>query len=150
IDEIASALVALHGADAPLRIVDLGAGTGALTASLAARLPRATFLLLDADAAMLRRAQDRLAPFASRIDTKHGSFGDPIPTCDVAVASLSLHHVHELAKKEEVYRNVRASSKMLLSADVTMPRNASLADRARARWAAHLVAHGDTEAQAYG
>lgn len=150
IDEIAGALVALHGADAPLRIVDLGAGTGALTASLAAKLPRATFLLVDADAAMLRRAEGRLASYQSRVTTKHGSFTDPLEGCDVAVASLALHHVHDLAKKEELYRNIHASVTMLFSADVTMPRHRSLADRARARWAAHLVAHGDEEAQAYG
>jgi trans-aconitate methyltransferase len=153
IDEIGGAIVALYGKDAALTIVDLGAGTGALAASLAERLPRATFVLLDADPAMLRHAEGRLAAHRARASFECGSFMDPMKPCDVAVASLSLHHVHDLDAKEKLYANVRGALRekgMLFSADVTMPKSHVLADHARKRWAAHLVAHGDSEAQAYG
>jgi tRNA (cmo5U34)-methyltransferase len=152
IDEVVATLLDRYGADAALHVLDLGAGTGALSARVAAALPRARLTLLDADAAMLARAAERLRPFGDRARAHHGSFFDPLPPCDVAVASLSLHHVHDPAQKRALYGAIRAAlaaGGALVSADVTIPRAPGLAERAYARWAAHLVAAGDTEAQAY-
>src|SRR5438309_1270468 len=42
------------------RVLDLGAGTGALSARIAARLPEVRLTLIDADAAMLAQAGVRL------------------------------------------------------------------------------------------
>lgn len=152
IDEVVATLLDRHGAEAPLHVLDLGAGTGALSARVAAALPRTRLTLLDADASMLARAAERLRPFGDRVRAHHGSFFDPLPACDVAVASLSLHHVHDPAQKRALYAAIRAAlaaGGALVSADVTIPRDPALARRAFARWAAHLVAAGDTEAQAY-
>src|SRR5260370_13957521 len=75
------------------RVLDLGAGTGALTARIAARLPGLGFTLLDADAAMLALAAERLAPIPARLEFREGSFSQELPACDAAVASLALHHL---------------------------------------------------------
>lgn len=150
--EVGDALVRLRGADTDARILDLGAGTGALSGRLAERLPRASFTLLDADPRMLAHAQSRLAAHASRVTLHQGSFLAPLPECDVAVASLALHHVHDRDHKRALYRNIHTAlieGGLLFCADVTIPRLPALAEGTRARWAAHLVAHGDTEAQAY-
>jgi tRNA (cmo5U34)-methyltransferase len=133
------------------RLLDLGAGTGALSQQLAARLPQASLTLLDADEAMLERARARLTPLGARAEFKRGSFFDPLPTCDAAVASLSLHHVHDLSEKRRLYSHLRAAlpaGGVLVNADVTLATAPALADMTWAQWAAHLVAHGDTEAQA--
>jgi ubiquinone/menaquinone biosynthesis C-methylase UbiE len=151
--EITTTLTRLHGEDATIDVLDLGAGTGALASRVAACLPRARLTLLDADGAMLARARLRLDAQGVRARFVQASFADALPSCDAALASLSLHHVGERAAKEAVYANVRRSLQtggVLLSADVTMPRCRALAKLAYARWAAHLVAHGDTETQAYG
>jgi tRNA (cmo5U34)-methyltransferase len=150
--EVTEALLRLRSVDAPLHIVDLGAGTGALSSCLAERLPRARFTLIDADATMLARAEARLAAHRQRVELLHGSFSDTLPRCDVAVASLSLHHVHDAADKGAVYANVRRCLEdggLLLNADATVPRAPELARSARDRWAAHLVEHGDTTEQAH-
>jgi tRNA (cmo5U34)-methyltransferase len=134
------------------RVVDLGAGTGALAAFVAARFPEARLVLLDADAAMLERARERLAGDRHRIELRCGSFADPLPACDAAVASLSLHHVHDRDDKRAVYENVfraLAPAGVLITADAMVSEAPSLAEPVRRRWAAHLVAHGDTEEQAH-
>ena len=152
LDETARAIASLRAVDAPMHVLDLGAGTGALSSHLAKSFPNARFTLLDADGEMLARAKDRLADERDRATFVRASFFDPLPPCDVAVASLSLHHVHDLDRKRALYANVRsciAPGGFLVSADAMVSNVAALAKATYARWAAHLVASGDTEAQAY-
>lgn len=134
------------------RVLDLGAGTGALSQRVAARLPQSRLTLLDADAEMLEQARSRLATETARVDFRCGSFFDRLPAFDAAVASFALHHVRTLDEKRGLYRNVRAAlpaDGVLINADVTVPAAPELARLLRAEWAAHLIAHGDTEAEAY-
>jgi tRNA (cmo5U34)-methyltransferase len=152
LDELVEALADLVPEAAAPRVLDLGAGTGALSARIAGRLPSASLTLLDADPAMLAQAEERLAPHRARVTLVRGSFFDPLPPCDAAVASLALHHVRSLDDKRALYRNVHAAlppGGVLLDADAALPAAPALADRTRRRWAAHLVARGDTEPQAY-
>jgi tRNA (cmo5U34)-methyltransferase len=151
LDEAADAL-AEHLPDGRGTVLDLGAGTGALSARVAARLPAVRLCLLDADAALLAQAATRLAAVRERVSLRTGSFTDALPRCDAAVASLALHHVHERDAKREVYRGVRLAlppGGVLVSADAFVPAAPALAEPLMQRWAAHLVAHGDGEAQAY-
>lgn len=152
LDEVVELLVRLRSASGPLSILDLGAGTGALSARIATRLPHARITLLDADAEMLEQARSRLGD-SGGIEYLHGSFGDELPSVDVAVASLSLHHVHDPEAKREVYANIQkalAPGGFLVSADATIPRDRALAASVRERWAQHLVQNGDTLEQAHG
>lgn len=90
------------------RVLDLGAGTGARSARIAA-------------ACHGRRAHE-LRP---------GSFRDPLPPCDAAVASLALHHLHEREAKRDVYRNILqalAPGGLMVSADAMLPAAAALAE----------------------
>jgi tRNA (cmo5U34)-methyltransferase len=150
LDEAAEAVAELAPPDA--RVLDLGAGTGAFTERVAARCPRARFVLLDADASMLARAEERLLGLRDRLEVRAGTFADPLPPADVAVASLSLHHVTELAAKVRVYENVAAAlapEGLLVIADAFLPERPALAAPLWRRWAAHLVAGGDSEAEAF-
>ena len=152
LDEVVGAIVRLRSADAELDVLELGAGTGALSYRVAERMPKAKITMLDADAAMLARAEGRMSHYRQRVTFHHGSFAGALPRCDVAVASLALHHVHDAVTKRDVYANVLRSlptGGFLVSADATIPLAASLAADTYTRWAAHLVANGDTEEQAY-
>jgi tRNA (cmo5U34)-methyltransferase len=151
-DELVEALAGLVPEASTPRILDLGAGTGALSARIAERLPRARLTLLDADASMLMQAERRLAGHRARVTLTAASFFDPLPDCDVAVASLALHHVRDLDQKGALYRNILRSlapGGLLLDADASVPGAKALADCVFRRWAAHLVEGGDTEEQAY-
>lgn len=85
------------GADGgPIRVLDLGAGTGLLTAALAEALPGAAFTLLDEAEGMLAQARERFA------DRREGSMttivgdllGDmPEGPFDVIASGLAIHHL---------------------------------------------------------
>ncbi len=133
-------------------VLDLGAGTGALSQRIAQRFPQVRLTLLDADAAMLAQAKARLTTAIDRFDFQQGSFADALPPCDAVVASLALHHLHTRGAKRDVYRNILhalPTGGVLVNADATMPGAPALAEPLRRRWAAHLIEHGDSEAQAF-
>ena len=98
-------LAALAPADA--HVLDLGGGTGAFSSAVLDGLRGARVTLLDVDADMLSRARRRLARFGDRISFREASFLGPLPAVDVVVASLALHHVHDLDTKVALYRAVR-------------------------------------------
>lgn len=134
------------------RVLDLGSGTGALAAELLARSDTVRVELLDADPEMLDRARERLAGLGARTRFRAGSFTDPLPAADAVVASLALHHVPSLERKEAVFRGIAASlptGGVFVNADVTLP--GGEADRAAAYrdWAAHLIASGIPEDRAW-
>ena len=134
-------------------MVDLGAGTGALSAAVLERLPDARVTLLDVDAAMLDEARRRLAPFGERAAFETASFLDPLPAADAVVAALALHHVHDLGSKTELYRSIHAS---LSSGGVFLNIDAAVTDGPRLgalvydRWAAQMAEQGIAEPEARG
>jgi tRNA (cmo5U34)-methyltransferase len=69
-------------------VLDLGAGTGGLSAAVLGGLPGARVTLVDVDTEMLDEARRRLAPFAERVRFREASFLDPLPAADAMVASL--------------------------------------------------------------
>lgn len=83
-------------------ILDLGAGTGLLTAWIAARVPKARFTLMDFSESMLRQAQARFAGMEERMryvqcDYAAAPLGGKY---DYIVSSLSIHHLTHEAKRE--------------------------------------------------
>jgi tRNA (cmo5U34)-methyltransferase len=151
-DEVVGAL-AEHLPGGVGRVLDLGAGTGALSARLAERFPAIALTLLDADAEMLAQARVRLASHSPRTCFLHATFADPLPACDAAVASLALHHVHDRTAKRDVYRHILGALRpggVLVNADATVPGAKALARPVMARWARHLMhENGDSEAEAH-
>ncbi len=97
------------GRDEPVRVLDLGAGTGFLSAMVAERFPRSRVTLVDLSVEMLRVARRR---FAGRSAGDAGRFEfrtmdyarKPLPGgprgYDLVVSALSIHHLTDGDKRE--------------------------------------------------
>ncbi len=99
--------VAANVAPAPMRILDVGCGTGALLRTLSGRFPKAYLTGLDASAEMIRMA-GASNPSPKRMRFIHGTAED-LPFTDeqfdLIVSTISFHHwadqrrgLHEVAR----------------------------------------------------
>jgi tRNA (cmo5U34)-methyltransferase len=110
--------------------------------------------VLDVDADMLAEARRRLAGFGDRVSFEQASFLDPLPAADAVVASLALHHVHELETKTALYRAIcdaLSPGGVLLNLDAAVSAgtrlNGLVFDRMAVRMGDHGI--GDAEARAH-
>ena len=148
---LARAAEAAAAAD-PKRVLDLGAGTGALAEAVLRRCGGCTIELIDTDAEMLDQARTRLGPFAARVQYSERRFQGPLPACDAAVASLALHHVATLAEKRKIFAAIFAALRpggVFVNADATMSADPGTRRAEYEVWAAHLVSCGIEEKRAW-
>ncbi len=93
---------------ADARIMDLGAGTGLLSAALRERLPEADLLLVDRSELMLGQARQRFAA-DDRVGVHVADLVDPLPEgpFDAVVSGLAIHHLtHE--RKQDLFARIRS------------------------------------------
>lgn len=133
-------------------VLDLGAGTGALSEAMLRHGAIGAIELVDVDPEMLDQARVRLERFGSRTRFRERSFLDPLPACDAVAASLALHHIPEMEDKRALYRRIHASLRpagVFVNADAVMPPDPEGREAGYALWAAHMVSRGIPEERAY-
>lgn len=148
IDKAASAVATIH----PDRVLDLGAGTGALSARFLAKPGEGVVELWDVDPEMLAVARGRLVGAGDRAVFEEQSFIDPFPPCDAIMASLSLHHIADFDEKVKLM--VRAFEALrpggrFVNADVTIPDDEPDRQARYQAWADHQIEMGIEEGQAW-
>ena len=120
-------------------ILDLGVGTGALSAACLAHARRAHAIGIDTDAEILALAARRLG---SRATLVAGSFTiKALPRCDVAVASFSLHHIRTRPAKRSLYRRLHAALRrggMMITVDCQPAADSRVRRTQFDGWLAHL------------
>lgn len=97
--------------DAPIRVLDLGCGTGLELQGIWARAPRAQVTGIDLSAEMLARLRTRWATRASQLELIKASYLEhPLGerTFDCAISVMTLHHLPP-AEKAILYARLRAS-----------------------------------------
>lgn len=132
-------------AGSPRVVLDVGAGTGALSEVVLELSPSVQVVAYDADPDMLAVARARLAAWGGRVRFVQGSFLDPLPACDAAVSSLALHHTADLDQRSVVFRRVAEALSpggVFVDADVTMPESPGSRSALYLAWADHLVSRG--------
>ena len=134
-------------ASATLDVLDLGAGTGLLSAMVIGRLPRARLHLMDVSEAMLAQAQQRFAgAAASNVsfevrDYSQGSLGGP---WDLVISALSIHHLDDGAKRSlfaRVFEALRPAGLFVNAEQVLGPTPAAEA-RYRRLWDEQVLGSG--------
>lgn len=132
-------------------IVDLGIGTGALSARCLKRAPQARVVGIDADAEVLQAARRRLPGDATLIN---GFFTKvEIPKSDAVVASFALHHIRTRSAKARLYTRIASalrSGGQIVNVDCQPGRDPSLARRQHEAWKHHLMrSYSEKEAESY-
>ena len=127
--EIVQKIVQSLPLDRRLRIVEIGAGTGATTASLLPVLPpdRTTYIFTDVSPIFLHRAQEKFIayPFIQYklldIQQHPGDQGFKIHDYDVVIAASVLHATRDLNETLDNVRSLLAPGGLLLIREITQP-----------------------------
>ncbi len=95
-----AAICGLRLAGGPIeRVLDLGAGTGLMTAMVAEAFPAARFELLDGSPEMVAEAGERLADRVVAVHVGDMSDGIPLGPFDAVISGLAIHHLDDADKR---------------------------------------------------
>ncbi len=98
--------------DAAIRVLDVGAGYGALSTQVLERFPRAQVVCQDYSAPMFTQARERLAWASERVVFTHGDLSDPTwPQAlagpfDAVVSAIAIHNVRYPERIRAIYSEI--------------------------------------------
>ena len=95
-------------AQPPRRVLDLGAGTGLLSAAVLAAFPDVSIELLDGSEAMLGEAAERLGDAVTAVHVADMAAPLPDGPFDAIVSALAIHHLED-ADKRRLFARARES-----------------------------------------
>jgi len=132
-------------------IVDLGTGTGALSARCLRTAPQARIIGIDADSEILKAAAQRLPTSAKFVCSSF--LRAEIPECDAVVASFALHHVQSRRAKAKLYSRITKALRpggQVVTVDCQPSSSVTLSRRQREAWKGHLMrSYSPAEADDY-
>lgn len=137
------------GRDDEIRVLDLGAGTGLLSAFVAFSFPRARITMVDISDEMLAQARERFAAGGSRFEFEVADFGAGQITqkYDAIVSALSIHHLAD-DEKRAIFAQSHAALEpggVFVNADQVMGETAATELRNHALWIARARQFGASE-----
>lgn len=132
------------GCDEP-RILDLGAGTGLLSAAIRKAIPGCRLTLIDAAPAMIDLARQRFAG-DDRIVFAVADYGETLPEgpFEAVVSALSIHHLDNAGKQRllTAIHECLVPGGVFVNADQVLAANAERAVKDREQWCADCLQAG--------
>ena len=140
---VATAVMPFAG-DAPIRALDLGAGTGLFSQHVLQKHPNATFVLTDVAAKMLKVAEQRFADQTDRFEFVVEDYRNlqAIGDFDLVISSLSIHHLADEEKRrlcQQVYAALKAGG-VFVNVDQVKGETGYLQDLYWELWLRHVRA----------
>jgi tRNA (cmo5U34)-methyltransferase len=119
-------------------LLDLGAGSGLLSAMIAEAFPKARLTLFDVTPEMLMIARQRLKPLGKRVKFVTADFAAAAPSksYDAVVSALALHHLPDSGKRHlfaDVFKYLTPAG-IFVNADQAAGETAAIDQRARQMW----------------
>jgi len=123
---------------APLKVLDLGAGTGLYSGMVQAVFPNAEFTLLDLAVEMLEKAKFRFSQMGKSPSILIGDYveADWGGSYDLVISGLSIHHLSD-PDKERLYQRIYdalSPGGMFVNADQVMGKTPFLEKLYRQHW----------------
>lgn len=138
-NQMIEALVsAINSEKKPIKVIDLGCGTGTISLEIKKRFPSAKITCVDIAQNMLLMAENKLREYDD-IEYIPGDFNDfKFPEkYDVAVSSLALHHLITNEDKISFYKNIYESLNpggLFFNADVVLASHKAAQDIYMEKW----------------
>ncbi|OAM44167.1 class I SAM-dependent methyltransferase [Eikenella halliae] len=138
------------------RVLDLGAGTGLMSAFVHTRCPQAEFILADLSVQMLAKARERFRGLPNvhfiEQDLARLAPDDRLPEngFDLIVSALAIHHLDN-PQKQTLFRQIArllAPRGRFINADQVLGETAAAETAYTEHWRRHVTAHPDLSAEA--
>ncbi|MEH2216545.1 MULTISPECIES: class I SAM-dependent methyltransferase [unclassified Nostoc] len=134
---------------APLKVLDLGAGTGLYSGMVQSVFPNAEFTLLDLAPEMLEKAKFRFSKMGKSPQILIGDYieTDLGDSYDLIISALSIHHLSDF-DKELLYQRIYDVLKpggIFVNADQILGKTADLEELYRQHWLDSIRANGILE-----
>jgi tRNA (cmo5U34)-methyltransferase len=139
-----------------LKVLDLGAGTGILSALVLQAFPQANVTAFDMAENMLKICQTNLSAFGPRLTLQQGNFAadDFGGGYDLVVSGLAIHHLDGAGKQQLFHKlfNSMNSGGILLIRDIVTGATPKLTKQYEQLWREYIKGCGEDDAayfQAY-
>lgn len=133
-----------------IKVLDLGAGTGILSALILQTYPQAKVTAFDMAQNMLKVCQTNLSAFRERLTLQQGNFAEDDfgSGYDLVVSGLAIHHLDSEGKKQlfrKLFHSMNAGG-ILLIRDIVTGATPKLTEQYEKLWRQYIKANGEDDA----
>nr|WP_228042138.1 MULTISPECIES: class I SAM-dependent methyltransferase [unclassified Tychonema] len=136
--------------NANIQVLDLGAGTGILSALILQEFPQAKVLAFDMAENMLKICQTNLSAFGKRLTLQQGNFAEDDfgSGYDLVVSGLAIHHLDSAGKQQlfhQLFQSMNPEG-ILLIRDIVTGATPKLTEQYENLWRQYMKASGEDDA----
>lgn len=136
--------------NAHIKVLDLGAGTGILSALILQAFPQANVLAFDIAEKMLKVCQTNLSAYQERLTLQQGNFAEDDfgNGYDLVVSGLAIHHLDSAGKQtlfKKLFQSMNSGG-ILLIRDIVTAAAPRLTEQYEQLWRQYMKANREDDA----